>query len=446
MRTLILAIAFILTTGFTQAQTITKIAGGGFDPDGGPALNTDLYSLIELKYNQKNGDIYLSQTLTHRVRVIDASGNINILAGGNGAGYTGDGGPATSAKLIQPCGITTDDSGNVYFADAGNHVIRKVNRATGIITTVAGTGVSGFSGDGGPATAATFSQPEDVFWHKPSRAIYVCDVRNRRIRKISASGIINTIAGTGSFLSNGNGGPASSAAIAATSLVVNTIGQIYLGDNISYTIRKIDTNGIISHFAGDSGIVAYNGDNIMASVARLNPVRLELDNSEENLFVADWWNCRIRKINITTRIITTVAGNGATGAGGDGGPATAAQIWRPNGIGFDSCGNMFVSNVELPRVRKVAFNPTCLPSVDLPEVASIDIGGILNPFSDAISIDGIQEPVVYKLITLTGTSILEGNLERGSTKIVTEQLPSGLYILQLTTKNAGSVVRKLVKQ
>jgi hypothetical protein len=149
---------------------------------------------------------------------------------------------------------------------------------------------------------------------------------------------------------------------------------------------------------------------------------------------------------MSTKIITTVAGDGGSGVGGDGGLATAAQIEWPNGIGFDSCGNMFVSNVNQPRVRKVAFNPSCLPSVDVPEVASIDIGDILNPFSDAISIDGLQEPVAYKLITLTGTSILEGNLERGSTKIVTEQLPSGLYILQLTTKNAGSVLRKLVKQ
>ncbi len=281
---------------------------------------------------------------------------ITTIAGTGTFGFSGDGGPAISANITGPVGdVLVDNSGNVFFDDQDNARIREIN-TSGIITTFAGTGVAGYGGDGGPALAAKFDQ-NTVVGFDSSRNMYVVDYNNNRIRKINTSGIVSTFAGTGVSGYSGNGGAATSAQLNWPCCVISdAAGNIYIADSWNNVIREVNTSGIITLFAG-TGVPGYNGDGIAATTAQLNrPFRIIFD-KQWNMYVADAFNNRIRKIN-TSGIISTFAGTGAAGYNGDGIPANTAQLNEPYGVCVDTAGIVYIADSYNNRIREVNSSGT----------------------------------------------------------------------------------------
>lgn len=238
--------------------------------------------------------------------------------------------------MYNPAFVALDTSSNVYIADNNNHRIRKIDTGSGLILTFAGTGTSSFSGDGGAATIATLNQPVGVALDS-SGNVYIADANNYRVRKV-AFGLISTVAGSTSSSFSGDGGPATSAGIAKPfAVALDTSGNIYIADSYDTRVRKVTVaTGIISTIAGGSG--SYNGDNIQATAAGLNgPSGVCLD-SGGNIYISDTSNSRIRKVTAATGIITTFAGSGTGGYSGDGSAATSGSIYYPIGIAIDSAG------------------------------------------------------------------------------------------------------------
>ena len=347
---LIIILLFPLITG---AQIITTV----------PGTSSTLYDPAQLAFD-KYGNLYCGEGLGNKVYKIDTAGIVTIFAGTGPAGYSGDSGLATLAKLNQPGAITTDTFGNVYIADGGNNRIRKVNIATGIITTIAGIGSPGFGGDHGPAISAILHCPSGLHFDKYGN-LYVADFCNDRLRKIDTSGIIITIAGNGILGSTGDGGFATMAKCDPDyNMCTDAFGNLYFVDQANYSVRKIDTFGIISTIAGDtSGAYTYIGDGVPALGAPMSPGAVIFD---ENglLLIADYFNNRVRRID-SSGIIHTIAGNGIGGSIGDGTLATAAEVNTPAGIAFDKCGNLYISQINEPRIRKVTYDTSTPPTVSI---------------------------------------------------------------------------------
>ena len=273
---------------------------------------------------------------------------ISTIAGTGTSGSFGDGLAATVAQLNTPNGLFCDTAGNIFFADFVNQKIRKIN-ASGIISTVAGTGSTGFSGDGTAATAATMNHPSDVAVNKLGHIVF-CDYNNNRVRKI-VGGIITTIAGNGSATSTGDGLPATAATLnGPAGVCFDTSGNLLIAEH--YKIRIINaTTGIISTYAG-TGTPGSVGDGGPATAAQLNTVNFISADAKNNLFISDNANHRIRKVT-GSGIITTIAGNGSAGSGGDGSPATMAQLSYPSGAVADKAGNVYIADALNNKVRKI---------------------------------------------------------------------------------------------
>jgi sugar lactone lactonase YvrE len=331
--------------------TISTVAGngnGGYSGDGGPATSAQL-NWPECIAVDSAGNLYIAEYGNNRIRKVAPGGTISTVAGNGTVGYSGDGGPATSAELRSPHGVTVDSSGNLYIADSDNSRIRKVSPG-GTISTVAGTGSAGYSGDGGPATSAELREPLGVAVDS-SGNLYIADLHNDRIRKVSPGGTISTVAGTGSAGYSGDGGPANRAALRGPhGVAVDSSGNLYIADHYNRRIRKVVPGGMISTVAGN-GTWGYSGDGGKATSAQLYfPLGVAV-NSAGNLYIADSSNNRIRKV--TPRgTISTVAGNGTWGYSGDGGPATSAQLAQPKGVAVDSAGNLYIADEY--RIRKVS--------------------------------------------------------------------------------------------
>ncbi len=276
---------------------------------------------------------------------------ISTIAGNGTIGDSGNGGPATLAEFYHPCGVTVDPAGNLYIACKGNGKIKKVD-TNGIISNIAGGGSS--LGDGGAATAAELSYPVGVFLDATGN-VYIAESGDHRIRKINTSGIISTIAGTGVSDYFGDGGAATSAKLEKPSAAIaDAAGNVYIADMYNHRIRKINTNGIISTIAGN-GTGGYSGDGGPATAAELfYPTEITFD-ALGNLYIADEGNDRIRKIN-TNGIISTIAGNGNSGSYGDGGAATSAALHNPTGIALDAAGNVYIADNLNNKIRKVNTN------------------------------------------------------------------------------------------
>ena len=313
-----------LTTG-----AITTVAGGGAGDlgDGGPATDANFSSHPMRVTGDRTGNLFVADAHHARIRKIDtASNTITTIAGCGVEGYSGDGGPAVSAQIASPHGAAVDQQGNIYIADLKNDRVRRVDASTGIITTVAGNGERGYSGDGGPATETTLASPIAVT-AGPDGDLYIADHRNSRIRKVEATtGIITTVAATGEQGFRGDGGPATHAAISLPrDVALDSNGALYIADGANNRIRKVTPDGAITTVAG-TGRAEFHGDSGPALQASLSmPYSIALDR-EGNLYVVDTGNRRVRKIDKTTGIITTVAGNGSYGFCGDGGPAIDAPL------------------------------------------------------------------------------------------------------------------------
>ena len=356
----------------SNSQIITTFAGTGsvgYSGNGGPATSALLFDPQTL-CTDNAGNVYIPDHGNHVVRVVNTLGIISIFAGTGISGNSGDGGPASAAQLMFPYGLCKDNAGNIYISDQGVNVIRKVTPA-GIISTIAGTGSFGFSGDGGPALLAHFSGAGGMAIDN-SGNLYVADFGNQRIRKINSSGIITTVAGSSSvFL--GDGGPATQASLSSpTGVCVDNLGNFYIADMGNSRIRKVDASGIITTFAGQS--IGYSGNGGPAINASLKyPFFVYSDNSG-NIFISDTGNGALRVVN-SAGIINTVAGTGVPGYSGDGGPAILAQLSSLGGIAMDNGGNIYIPGAAV--VRKIG---SCLLSSisQQPVDAVVCAGGTTN--------------------------------------------------------------------
>ena len=333
-------------------QTVAGNGTFGFSGDGGPATNAELAQPTGV-YADSSGNIFIADAGNNRIReVVATAGNIQTVAGNGTFGFSGDGGPATSTTLNVPTDVYADGSGNLFISDTFNNRIREVVAATGNILTVAGNGTQGFSGDGGPATSASLHFPEGVFGDS-SGNIFTADHLNGRIREVdAATGTIQTVAGNGTFSFSGDGGPATSAGfVDPTGVFVDSSGNIFIPDN-SRIREVVAATGNIQTVAG-TGTYGFNGDGGLATNAELTQVTGVYVDSSGNIFIADSGNQRIRKVDAATGNIQTVAGNGTFGFSGDGGPATNAELAQPTGVYADSSGNLFIVDTYNSRIREV---------------------------------------------------------------------------------------------
>jgi sugar lactone lactonase YvrE len=297
---------------------------------------------------------------------IGTTGNITTIAGTGVGGYSGDNGPASNAHLFVPSGIAFDPSGNMFIADSSNSVIRRVDAITHTITTVAGTGVPGFSGDNGPAGNAQLNDPTHVVFDR-SGNLYITDAQNERIRKVNTStGTITTVAGNGTAGFSGDGGPATSAELNFPDGVgLDASDNVYIGDALNNRIRKLDvTTGIITTVAG-TGVAGFSGDGGLATNAQLNfPSRPALD-AAGNLYIADFQNNRVRRVDATTHVIVTVAGTGTAAYSGDGGAARDADLNGPISVTVDTSGNLYIGDINNARIRVVNTGTSSITIADL---------------------------------------------------------------------------------
>ncbi|MGD3112615.1 RICIN domain-containing protein [Streptomyces sp. YGL11-2] len=340
------------TDGEHSAPPISTVAGTGVAGslgDNGPAVAAQLNLPYGIAVDSA-GAVYFSDYNNRRVRKITTDGKISTAAGTGSAGFSGDNGPAVSAQLNFPCGVAVDSAGAVYIADARNHRIRKI-AADGKISTIAGTGTAGSQGDNGPAVSAQLNVPLGVAVDSAG-AVYIADWSNHRIRKIAADGKISTIAGTGTAGSQGDNGPAASAQLNyPREVAVDSTGAIHIADTNNHRIRKITPDGNISTIAG-TGTAGSQGDNGPAASAQLNYPREVAVDSTGAIHIADTNNHRIRKITPDGNI-STIAGTGTAGSQGDNGPAASAQLNYPREVAVDSTGAIHIADTNNHRIRKI---------------------------------------------------------------------------------------------
>jgi streptogramin lyase len=356
-----LSIVLALTLGGDPAPgTITAFAGTGekgFAGDGGPATKAQLNQPFDVAFDRA-GNLYFSDTFNHRIRRVDAkTGTITTVAGNGTKGFSGDGGKATDASLDEPYGIELDADGNLFIVDRLNYCVRRVDAKTGTISTVVGTGgKSGFGGDGDPATAALLREPNGICLDGKGK-LYVADVADQRVRVVDLkTGVIGTLAGNGKRVSAGDGGPYKDATFAGPRAVaVGPDGSLYVVEREGNGVRRIDfAAGTITRFAG-TGKKGYTGDGGPAKDATFDgPKEIDVDR-DGNVYVVDTENEAIRRIDAKTGVVTTVAGKGRTKTSGlgDGGPATAATLGRPHGVAAGPDGAIYIGDTNSHRIRRV---------------------------------------------------------------------------------------------
>ncbi len=289
---------------------------------------------------------------------------ITTIAGTGTAGFTGDGGAATSAQIFYPHNLALDAAGNIYFPDYGNSRIRKITISTGIISTIAGIGTPGFNGDGILATTAQLNYPSSLKFDS-NGDLFITDRGNNRVRKITtATGIITTVAGTGTAGYNNDGIAATTAQLNFPNEVAfDAAGNLFISDWQNQRLRKVDkVTGIITTIAG-TGVAGYNGEGIAATTAQIHgPCGIIFDQAG-NIYMAEYSGHRIRKITISTGLITSFAGTGTAGFAGDGGAATAAQLNQPAYLSFDNAGNMYIGDANNFRIRKIEFGTGLISTI-----------------------------------------------------------------------------------
>ena len=401
------------------AGTIRVLAGGSSGTAPGenvPALGANLVCPRGV-FTDDAGNFYVADEVSSRILRVDASGNIATFAGGGasgGPGY-GDGGKATDASLSGPSAGFVDGSGNLYIADRGNHRVRKVD-TSGAITTFAGTGEYGFSGDGGPATAASLAGPWSVAGDQAGN-VYISDRDNHRIRRVDATGAITTVAGNGLHDYRGDGGPATEAALAwPHGIFVDSSGNLFIADRNNQRVRKVDTSGTITTVAGN-GRGGFNGDGGAATDASLSGPLAVSGDQAGNLYIADQLNNRIRMIALSG-IISTLAGGDGAGYSGDGDASFLARLDAPSGIAVSPAGNIYIADTGNRRIRQIGISDVYAPAL-------VRLDGCVYGFSPTLEWVEVATASSYTLeyadnADLTNTTVVSGITEAHY------QLPSSL--------------------
>jgi len=366
------------TLAFTPGIVATAAGNGtkGYSGDNGLAASAQLDQPGGVAMDSA-GNLYIADTYNQVIRKVNPAGAITTLAGNGTKGYSD--GPATSAEFDQPLGLAVDGAGNLYIADYNNSVIRKLNAASGVVTTVAGAaGNLGYSGDGGTATGALLETPWSVAVDGVGN-LYIADTGNHVIRKVNPAGIITTVAGNGTAGYSGDNGPATSAQLhQPEGVALDSAGNLYIADIYDQAIRKVNPAGIITTVAGN-GTAGYSGDNGPATSAQLDgPASVAVD-SADNLYIVEFNSAIVRKVN-GLGIITTVAGTPlVAGYSGDNGPATSAQLQYPFDLALDGAGNLYIADFLNNRIRKVSVTSSVL------SFSSLNVGQTGSPQSVVVS-------------------------------------------------------------
>ncbi len=340
----------------SRLKTIAGTGNRGFNIDGLPGDVTELNYPFRVAVG-KSGNVYIADAYNYRIRMLDSTtGIVTTVAGDGIADFDGDGGDATAASLDHPLGLAVDAHENIYIADTHNHRIRKVDAITGIITTIAGRELPGFNGDDRLATDADLCSPSSVAVDGEGN-VFIADSENHRIRRIDATtGFISTVVGSGVSGFNGDHQKATEAQLhTPMDVAVDTQGNLVIADAWNRRIRKVDAaTGLISTVTG-TGEIGYNGDKQPATQARISTLHGVAIDSSGNIYFADTYACRVRKVDSATGLISTVAGTGVDGKKGDGWRATGAQISLAFGIAVDVNGYIYISDTSSNRVRR--FKP-----------------------------------------------------------------------------------------
>ncbi len=355
-----------------QMGMITTVAGiGQWEDvgDGGPALEADLRSPSAVAVDAFD-NVYIADGLNSRVRKVDSAGTITTVAGTGAWGFDGDGGPALSALFTVLAGVAVDGYGNLYITSNEDDRVRMVN-AGGVVTTVAGAREAGYGGDGGPATRALLQTPTGLATDARGN-LYIADTDNHRVRMVNPVGVITTVAGNGQFGADGDGGAATMASLEfPVSVAVDAFGSLYIGQGPA-VVRKVDPAGVIATVAGQYGAFGYDGDGGPAVSARITvPEGVAVD-MFGNLYIADVGNHVVRRVD-PMGMITTVAGSGESGSGGDGVPALEVPLTSPGGVATDSRGNVYIAETWDHKVRKLTAQrepSSAIESLSLWRVAS----------------------------------------------------------------------------
>ncbi len=350
---LVLAL-FALSLAATQAATISTFAGTGtkgFSGDGGLAEKAELNNVFAVARGP-DGMLYLCDVENHRIRCIGADGTISTFAGNGTRGFGGDGGPATEAALNEPYEMVWDKAGNLFFVERVNHLVRRVDAKSGIITTVAGTGKPGFAGDGGPARDAQFNQPHSLAFDAAGD-LFVCDILNHRIRRIDMrTGTVSTWSGTGEKKTAPDGSPiAGSALNGPRALAFGLDGKCWLALREGNAVLLLDPKSNTLKRVAGTGKSGFTGNGGPALDATLSgPKCVSLDGNG-NVFLADTESHSIRYIDAKRGTVELLVGNGQRGDGPNGSDPLNCQLARPHGVFVDKDGSVFIGDSENHRVR-----------------------------------------------------------------------------------------------
>jgi len=456
MKIIIFFIALLLSIG-TNGQIITTHVGTGIlndldVGDGGLATKADIAYPEGLSFDN-SGNLLACEY--DYVRQISRTGIITTIAGSDTAsaccGIVRNGVPATTV-LLGPMAVCVDKLGNYYIADEGSGEIRIVEKNTGMINAFAGNGMVGNNGDDGPATSASFNTINSLCIDTLRGCIYISDEFNYRIRKVDMSThIITAYAGTGTNGYSNDGQPATTANFSRVlGLSLDHSGNLYICDWDNARIRKVTlSTGIVTTFAGN-GISGYFGDNGPATNAMISKSSgLCFDNCG-NMFFSDENNARIRRIDAVTNIITTVAGTGAPGFSGDGGASISAKFNHPTGICANPDGSLYVSDYNNQRIRRIIFDTLCNGMPSRVSVSTLQENTIVtiypNPTYNLLNIDNLKANSTYRLLSMVGATMQQGSLNKGSNSISIQAIPTGLYLLEIIDEEGKRSISKVVKE
>ena len=352
-RILLSAVLVLPSLSAAIVETVAGTGQSGATGDGGPAVQARVGNPYGLTLGP-DGALYVCEIDTDRVRRIDMdSGEITTIAGTGQAGYSGDGGPARDAALSDPYEVRFDDQGNMYFVEMLNAVVRRVDADTGRISTIAGTGERGFSGDGGPAVKATFNRPHSIALDGKG-SLYIADIGNHRIRRVDLeSGIVTTFGGTGERAPTPDGAPLAGTPLnGPRALAFGPGGDMFIALREGNAVYRLDMDTKRLHHLAGTGEKGYTGDGGPATQANLaGPKGIEVG-QDNAVYIADTESHTIRRIDLSTGTISTVAGDGSRHDGPDGDPL-ACGLARPHGVYVDPAGNVYIGDSENHRVRVV---------------------------------------------------------------------------------------------
>ncbi|MBC7554694.1 MAG: T9SS type A sorting domain-containing protein [Taibaiella sp.] len=428
------ALFTLSVSAHAQSRRIVTYAGsggtGGFSGDGFAATGALFYGPQSVSVDT-TGNVFVVDYYNARVRKIKKTGTIVTFAGTGVGGYSGDGTASTSAK-VDPQGVAADKRGNVFISNYLNDVIRKVN-PLGIISTYGGTGTRGYSGDNGPATAAKFHSPSGLFTDSKNN-LYVADAGNNVIRKIDTFGTVTTVAGIGTAGYSGDGGAATAAELDSPyAVTMDRYGNLFIADYKNNVVRMVDpATGFISTFAG-TGAYGYSGDGGAAAAAELNkPAGIAVD-TNGNVFISDSYNNVIRVVN-SIGIISTSVGNGTPGFGGDLGDPLGANLFHPYGIAIDTTGSMFIADANNQRIRKVYYTTLGVEDID----PNVHITAYPNPAGNIITVTNVAKNDKIVLSDIAG-KVLSSTIaaDNGDQTIATNTYAKGVYLLQVNGSNGA---------